>query len=746
MALDNKLRQVTDTIHGAIFLSRLESSMIATPYFFRLHDIYQSSTVYMTYPSNRTKRYEHSLGVMHLASRMLFASVSNADDDSVKPRFFRELNDRFNKVIKKAIKNSNNPNVSGGYYHNLKSEINRLFADRNDIKDIWTSILQARKNAPSDSIFTEAALNKYQYYPTNAEATQEDTKQYFSYRCLLQALRIVALFHDVGHPPFSHILEETLRDLYLNADRSCWNKEREEEFDECLKQFVADGDEAFVCRSVYVNKSLNYADTHERIGFSMLQYAFDDAIKADLGSDQDKHYLRALLIYLIIVAEFAMAIWAESDNFFKSIHAIVDGLIDADRLDYIVRDSRNSGVDWGNIPYERLITPMKLIFVDGKKGDEQLADTSAFVIAFPKKLEEDIIELFLTRYKLFGRVNYHHRCVKTAKALQTSVRMLAENYLRSDEEDINEDVSVLWRALGSQAGNKPLRIIQWNDSFLISMLHRSLVELQNRDRKDRNFRDNTLKDGILLDNLNEILLNKKRYYAVIKRGQDCKAFIDCVFTKIGLTIEKLETFKILEFNRFCSNRKDKPPEFSIEDIAVVKAANECDSVRRAVTLINLLNTGDLELFDALGLSKSIDLMNSSLAQLVKNGEITDYHLIENTGRTKTGIPKHDDVFDEIYLLNSNGKYRLLDETAILKPQIKVIEKSIPWMYVYVVPKVHTQDLTYGAESMYPTVRLVFDKLVDEFSDEIYNKRESLFGSIKVLDTREGVYVPHKNEI
>ncbi len=44
------MKQVTDTIHDTIYLSELESELISTPYFYRLHDIYQSSTVYMTFP------------------------------------------------------------------------------------------------------------------------------------------------------------------------------------------------------------------------------------------------------------------------------------------------------------------------------------------------------------------------------------------------------------------------------------------------------------------------------------------------------------------------------------------------------------------------------------------------------------------------------------------------------------------------------------------------------------------------
>ena len=76
--MSKKLRQVTDNIHDTIYMSELESDLIATPYFYRLHDVYQNSTVYMAFPSNRTKRYEHSLGTMELASSMLFSAISNA--------------------------------------------------------------------------------------------------------------------------------------------------------------------------------------------------------------------------------------------------------------------------------------------------------------------------------------------------------------------------------------------------------------------------------------------------------------------------------------------------------------------------------------------------------------------------------------------------------------------------------------------------------------------------------------------
>ena len=73
--------------------------------------------------------------------------------------------------------------------------------------------------------------------------------------------------------------------------------------------------------------------------------------------------------------------------------------------------------------------------------------------------------------------------MKTASALKTSVKMLAEDYLNSsrDEDCINPNINLLWMSLGIDAGDRKKRVILWNDSWLISTLHQSLVNL--RDRK-----------------------------------------------------------------------------------------------------------------------------------------------------------------------------------------------------------------------------------------------------------------------
>lgn len=48
---------LNDSIHGLIPLSEYEKRIISSIGFNRLHDVYQNSTVYLTFPTNRTKRF-----------------------------------------------------------------------------------------------------------------------------------------------------------------------------------------------------------------------------------------------------------------------------------------------------------------------------------------------------------------------------------------------------------------------------------------------------------------------------------------------------------------------------------------------------------------------------------------------------------------------------------------------------------------------------------------------------------------
>ena len=71
----NKTQQMTDIINESIQYSGIEKEVIGTPIYNRLHRVLQNSMVYLTYPSNKVKRFEHSVGTMHLAGEIFYYSV-----------------------------------------------------------------------------------------------------------------------------------------------------------------------------------------------------------------------------------------------------------------------------------------------------------------------------------------------------------------------------------------------------------------------------------------------------------------------------------------------------------------------------------------------------------------------------------------------------------------------------------------------------------------------------------------------
>ena len=60
--------EITDPIHDFIRLTNTERKIIDTPVFQRLRRIKQLSGAHLTYPGAQHTRFEHSLGVMHIAS------------------------------------------------------------------------------------------------------------------------------------------------------------------------------------------------------------------------------------------------------------------------------------------------------------------------------------------------------------------------------------------------------------------------------------------------------------------------------------------------------------------------------------------------------------------------------------------------------------------------------------------------------------------------------------------------------
>lgn len=519
--MQQKLFQITDNVHGTIYYTDLENSIIHTPYFNRLHDVNQSSTVYLTFPTNRTKRYEHSLGVMQLTSDIFAnAFVNSVGTDAIK-FLLKQTEEEFKSVVE-SLK------PSAGLTFTLKNKGDRILShfSRNKYDHTKAKLMIEKhfKDSFSDNCLMHLS-------PNNLEPFES-----FLFLTLLQALRLVGLLHDCGHPPQSHIVESVLMEIKDELDRKKSLNACEKEFIDILGTYtdrdnpcITKIDQQMIIKTQDSSRIIK--PLHEMIGmqiaYRILSRIIPDTIEekvddAAIVNDEKRDKSTVLMLFYCLIYEFFFAIIRNKNDFWSSLHSIVDGTLDADQLDYVARDSKNSGMMWGSIPYTRLINTLKLAISP---------KNNMLVIAFSNKNIDLMDEILQNRYKVYSTINYHHRCAKIARLFKATIKMLAMRYLSTSDE--NEDctgyyfnyISGLWKAITVTFTNydSEMNIVQWNDSWLNGILYQELTDQTTFKLSDKQ------DDGaqkLCIKCLEEIYTSKKNYFSLIKRTSQLMEIYD----------------------------------------------------------------------------------------------------------------------------------------------------------------------------------------------------------------------------
>ena len=102
--MNDGITKITDVIHGTVYLSEIEKEIITTPLFNRLHYVSQTSTVYMTYPSNNSKRFDHSIGTMKLCGDIFYYSLCNASEATITS-FMKDIRTEISSILSSWKKN-----------------------------------------------------------------------------------------------------------------------------------------------------------------------------------------------------------------------------------------------------------------------------------------------------------------------------------------------------------------------------------------------------------------------------------------------------------------------------------------------------------------------------------------------------------------------------------------------------------------------------------------------------------------
>ena len=77
---------LNDPIHGHIFVDDDLLCVIDTPHFQRLRDLKQLGTSYFVFPGACHNRFEHSIGVAHLAAQLLDHLIANQPELNITPK------------------------------------------------------------------------------------------------------------------------------------------------------------------------------------------------------------------------------------------------------------------------------------------------------------------------------------------------------------------------------------------------------------------------------------------------------------------------------------------------------------------------------------------------------------------------------------------------------------------------------------------------------------------------------------
>lgn len=650
--LSDKTSLIADTLHGTIRLSEMEMTVISSPIFNRLHDVSQNSTAYLTFPTNRTKRFEHSIGTMFLAGELFRYSIMNAEED-VRGKFFSKLNEIINDRISQILKDKE----------------------------------MRFKQTIGDTNYREDVLGKYSDYIDGIRVIDEwipynvDKDYQFAYYGLMQSVRLAGLMHDVGHPPFSHITEGALKELWKEVSQGSDNLEGQEA---CFYEAI---------RSYFENDS----ELHEKIGNQITGRLLEGMHEP---MPNDRRLQRELLpehLYKVMVYEMTMVILDEKKPFFADIHRIISGAVDADRLDYVVRDVINSGLNAGRIEYDRLIPRMKLLYD---------ADADRFFFCPSIKSIGVLEDFFIRRWNLYKKIIFHHRVIKTDYLLRDCVSVLLKKNLHMegvkdvDEKFLPPDISGLWRAVEWNPSDMVHfnRLIQWDDGWLMNILKKEFLKQLDSGRLGG--------EDALYDKLTELVASEKHYFSVVKDANMFSEIDNAAIAEIRSHAKDIEDAKSALTGR--PRGAGLLIDAFLLDIDKLVKFVEDYSDSPSFTLEKGFALGEIArmVFDIyLSRSKFNSIVQSAVSEMVNN-EIID--TVVEFKMIKSGIQKG------FYVYKSDDEMVLFEKASKTVAELKLQRKYVLPFYIYINPK-NPETIDYSSIRRDIGVRigaLICDTIVD----------------------------------
>ena len=207
----------------------------------------------------------------------------------------------------------------------------------------------------SDRLFTELFMKNPHYFDNR-------------YDLIAQLTRLIGLFHDVGHGPFSHV-SDSIQYLMLN-------KNQKEEID------TLDG----------------IKSPHEYITYLIMKdYLPRYLEKINDVSPKLSEFLSENLyrVYSGEPVNISIDDKIEYKRYGLCINNIIDSEIDADKMDFLMRDSYLIGLGAGTIDIDRLMRTADI----NEENDKVIYNRQAI---------SSVEDLIIKRYQEYKWINFHH--------------------------------------------------------------------------------------------------------------------------------------------------------------------------------------------------------------------------------------------------------------------------------------------------------------------------------------------------
>lgn len=565
----NKIHTIADNIHGNIKISKIEKKIISTSIFNRLHNINQHSILYLTYPSVRTKRFEHSIGTMHITGEMFYNAVLNTlDNENLNIReFFKDFLDEVYSL----------------------EEVKTVHGRREDFDEFF-SLSKSKDFFTSDSFYKE-----YKLYSIQHNKDEIDYQAVFI--LLFESMRVAALLHDLGHPPYSHIVEASINNVYLETlvvsirtildDNGCKSADYEDIYGDILNDYdnyikflpiftkkvcfknkglfselyrntkdnvnrlqkelvnfndVTEYEEYFQFYESVVNMKLDLSSkwftyinkdeneelfseiTHEmKKMFNRLvinqesnvrRNEFKDIISGFYSLEKTDLHEKIGVVLSSIVIEESITKTKTLKDFYGLLKAIVVGIYESkDGMFKFLHSLIDGDLDTDRLDYvsrEQLASGICYDKTQYKRLYNNVVinkEKDEYYFCFDFKVIGDIDNFFIKRANSWNKMIFHHRSIKMSLMLKEVTQGLITEYFHSKDDKSIEKFANVWKALEDITDEN---FSMWDDNCFWANLSNVY---HNCDKKK-------LKDKTLFIKLKELITNDKEYNSAIKRKID----------------------------------------------------------------------------------------------------------------------------------------------------------------------------------------------------------------------------------